>query len=104
MRYTNGVVGQLWWDDADAAYIQSRSARYPGADDIGPTWAVEASSDQAAVVRQPDPTSRIGHTRVIGYSPSAGFVLTVIIDPQDWSGVTAWKPPGEGRAPTCAHI
>jgi len=32
-------------------------------------------------VRDPDPTSRVGYTRIIGYSPSAGFVLTVITDP-----------------------
>jgi len=27
-------------------------------------------------------------------SPAAGFVLTVIVDPEDWSGVTAWKTRG----------
>jgi hypothetical protein len=31
------------------------------------------------------------YIRIIGYSPGAGFVLTVIVDPDDWSGVTAWK-------------
>jgi hypothetical protein len=32
--------------------------------------------------------------RLIGYSASAGFVLTVIIDPVDHAGVTAWKSRG----------
>ena len=32
--------------------------------------------------------------RIIGYTPSAGFVLTVIVDPADNSGVTAWKARG----------
>jgi hypothetical protein len=32
-------------------------------------------------VRDPDPTSPVGYIRIIGYSPSAGFVLTVIADP-----------------------
>ncbi|MGH3802422.1 MAG: hypothetical protein ACRDTD_20305 [Pseudonocardiaceae bacterium] len=36
----------------------------------------------------------MGYTRIIGYSSSAGFVLTVIVDPEDWSGVTAWKTRG----------
>ena len=34
------------------------------------------------------------YTRLIGYSPAAKFVLTVIIDPEDFSGVTAWKTRG----------
>ncbi len=33
-------------------------------------------------------------SRLIGYSPSAEFVFTVIIDPEDSSGVTAWKTRG----------
>jgi hypothetical protein len=37
--------------------------------------------DPRAIVRDPDPRSRIGALRLIGYSPSARFVLTVIIDP-----------------------
>jgi hypothetical protein len=31
---------------------------------------------------------------LIGYSPGAGFVLTVIVDPVDWAGITAWKARG----------
>ena len=32
--------------------------------------------------------------RLIGYSPGAGFILTVIVDPVDWAGITAWKARG----------
>jgi hypothetical protein len=34
------------------------------------------------------------HFRLIGYSPSAGFVLTVIVDPVNKAGITAWKTRG----------
>lgn len=40
------------------------------------------------------PGAGAAYTRLIGYAPSAGFVLTVIIDPQDSFGVTAWKTRG----------
>ncbi len=46
------------------------------------------------VLRDPDPRSRVGYLRLIGYSPTAGLVITVIADPNDWSGVTAWKTTG----------
>lgn len=55
---------------------------------------MEAAADPARIVRDPDPKSRVGYTRFIGYSSTAGFVLTVIIDPDDSSGVTAWKTGG----------
>jgi hypothetical protein len=32
-----------------------------------------------------------GAIRLIDYSPGAGSVLTAIIDPIDWAGITAWK-------------
>lgn len=86
--------GELWWDEEDATHIRSRSARYPGAIDIEPAWTLEAAKDPARILRDPDPRSHAGYLRLIGYSPSAGFVLTVIIDPEDRSGVTAWKTRG----------
>jgi len=88
------VTGRLWWDDEDAAHIRSRSGRYPGADDIEPDWTLEVTTDSHRIVRDPDPTSRAAYVRIIGYSSSADFVLTVIVDPEDWSGVTAWKTSG----------
>ncbi len=94
MRYSCGVVSELWWDREDAEHIRSRSGRYPGAFDIEPVWTFEAAADPYRVVRHPDPRSRVGYVRIIGYSPGAGFVLTVIVDPHDFSGVTAWKTRG----------
>lgn len=84
----------LWWDDEDARHIRSRSERYPGAEDIEPAWTIEAALDAHRVLHDPDPRSHRNYIRVIGYSPSAGFVLTVIVDPTDDSGVTAWKTRG----------
>ena len=88
------VTNELWWDDEDAAHIRSRSERYPGSVGIEPEWTLEAAGDVHRVVRDPDPRSRAAYVRIIGYSPRAGFVLTVIVDPDDWSGVTAWKTRG----------
>lgn len=84
----------LWWDDLDAEHIITRSVRYPGAQDIEVGWTIEAAADPTAVLRDPDPRSRAAYLRLIGYSITAGFVVTVIIDPQDLSGVTAWKTRG----------
>lgn len=94
LRYTGNVTNDLWWDDEDAAHIRSRSERYPGSVGIEPEWTLEAAGDVHRVVRDPDPRSRAAYVRIIGYSPGAGFVLTVIVDPDDWSGVTAWKTRG----------
>jgi hypothetical protein len=74
------VVEKLWWDEEDAAYIRQRAERYPGATNIEPEWTLEATKDSRRIVRDPDPKSQSGAIRLIGYSPSAGFVLTVIID------------------------
>jgi hypothetical protein len=64
-------------------------------------WANEAVRDAHAVWLVPDPASRSGHSvRVIGYSDSAGAVITVVLvdadaDPEerpdgDWWGSNAW--------------
>lgn len=47
-----------------------------------------------AVVSISGPKSQAAYTRTVGYSPSVGFVLTVIVDAEDWSGVTASKTRG----------
>ena len=83
------MVDWLWWDDADAAYIRARSERYPGATNIEPSWTLEAAADPRRIVRNPDPKSRVEAIRLVGYSPTAGFVLTVIVDPVDQAGITA---------------
>ena len=100
--YTHDALGELWWDNEDAEHIRTRSVRYPRADDIEPSWTLEAADDRHRIVRDPDPDpdpdpnpkSWAGYMRVIGLSPAAGFVMTVIVDSEDWSGVSACKTRG----------
>lgn len=84
----------LWWRDEDADYIRRRHTRYPGATGIEPAWTLEAAADPSRIVRDPDPKSRNSAVRIIGFSQSAGFVITVIATPVDHAGVTAWKTSG----------
>lgn len=83
-----------WWADEDAGYIRRRSERYAGATDIEPVWTIEVTRDPRRIVRDHDPKSALGAIRLIGYSPSAGFVLTVVVDSVDNAGITAWKTRG----------
>jgi hypothetical protein len=69
-----GMMDDLWRRDADAEYIR----RAASATNIQPDWTLQAAADPRAIVRDPDPKSHIGAIRIIGYSPSAGFVITVI--------------------------
>jgi hypothetical protein len=87
------------WTNARAAHIATRSSRYPDAVDIDAEWANEAAADPAARISDPDPRSATNAVRIVGYSPAAGFVLTVIalrVDDDLW-GVTAWKTTGAER-------
>lgn len=88
------MLARVDWTKRDS-YIQQRHA-------IEATWADEAIGDEHSVWLTPDPASRSGHAvRVIGYSPGAGAVLTVILlaataDPEerpdgDWWGSNAWR-------------
>jgi len=74
-------------------HIELRSLRKPGDRDILVEWANEAWQDPNADIADPDPKSKSGiSVRLIGYSPSAGFVITVIAFRQNgvlW-GSTAW--------------
>lgn len=77
-------------------YIRTRSARKgsAGETDIEPAWADEAYADPAAVIFRPDPASRRGASdRTIGWSDSAGFLITVITvrDGATLWGANAWK-------------
>lgn len=96
MRYTVSMPrdDDLWWPDEQAHYIRRRGARCPGATGIEVEWTMQAVHDPQRIVRNPDPRSRTGAIRVIGYAPSAGFVVTVILDPVDTAGVTTWKTSG----------
>lgn len=77
-----------------ASYIQTRSRRRAGEIDIEPSWADEAVADPDAAWLDPDPKSKSGRSvRVIGYSATAGMVITVILVPKDeggWWGANAW--------------
>jgi len=94
MRYALTVSGEVWWPAAQAEHIRARLERYPGTAAIEPRWTLEAAADPHRIVRDPDPVSRAGAVRIIGFSTSAGFVLTVIVDPADGAGITAWKTSG----------
>jgi len=87
------------WTQTRAEHIATRSQRYPDAVDIDVAWATEAAADTNATTSDPDPRSRTGAVRIVGYSPAAGFVITVIaarIEGELW-GVTAWKTTGAER-------
>lgn len=87
------------WTHARAEYVATRSDRYPDATDIEIAWTREAVADARAVVSDPDPRSKTGAVRIVGYSPTAGFVITVIALPLNnelW-GVAAWKTTGAER-------
>lgn len=84
----------MWWPDEQADYILARGERSPGAVGIEPGWTLEAVADPHRIVRDPDPVSRSGAVRIIGFSSSAGFVRTVIVDSADGAGITAWKTSG----------
>jgi hypothetical protein len=84
------------WEHAKE-HMETRWARHPGDTNIKLDWAKEAFNDKHALVQSPDPASKSGQTeRKIGYSNTAGFLITIIymqdpdrddyIEPQ-----TAWK-------------
>ncbi|HEX3733125.1 MAG TPA: hypothetical protein VHU91_09430 [Mycobacteriales bacterium] len=82
-------------DVPDPAHLR-RSSRYPGAVDIEPIAAIEAALDPYALIGR-DPKSHTGEgVRVIGYSPTSGQVLVVVLLPNDhppsglWHVATTW--------------
>ena len=91
------MVERIHWDDASAAYVQTRSQRYPGAFDIDPAWTQEVFADRDYAAFEPDPKSRIGASRFIGDSTSAGRVLVVIAYRDldgELHGINAWPAAG----------
>ena len=56
----------LIWSAEAAAYIASRSSRYPDGLDLAPEWADEAMADPDLAAFEPDPKSRIGAARFTG--------------------------------------
>jgi hypothetical protein len=61
---------------------------------VEPAWTLEAAADPHRITRDPDSKSHWGDIRVVGHSPSAGFVITVIIDHVDHSGINARRTSG----------
>ena len=68
----------IHWSAEGISYIGSRSARYPGAVDVDPDWTQEVLTDPDLIAFERDPKSRIGASRFIGESPTAGMVLVVV--------------------------
>ncbi|MDR0286061.1 MAG: hypothetical protein LBI33_14415 [Propionibacteriaceae bacterium] len=61
-------------------HADNRSGGHPGDTDIPVLWAAEARRDDNAAVIDPDYNSRSGQSlRLIGWSASAGFLVTVIV-------------------------
>jgi hypothetical protein len=84
MSYTSGVTSADWTERGD--YMLARHG-------IEPAWADEALADPDRVVLTPDPASKSGRgVRTIGWSHSAGRVVTVItlVDNDHLYGVNGW--------------
>lgn len=93
LSYTGGVAQLPDWSRR-GGYIESRSSRRSDDTDVAVAWANEARQDEARAVFDPDYASRGGRsTRTVGYSGSAGVVVTVITlrDCSDLWGVNAWR-------------
>lgn len=90
-------IDDVDWEER-GSYIRTRSQRRLADFDVEPEWATEAVFDENRKIAAPDPASKSGLTiRVLGYSPSANRVLTVILLPKSppeidgsWWGVNAW--------------
>jgi len=91
----------MGWTDEDAAYIQSRSQRYPRALDIDLDWIREALADPFLTEVTPYPRSRLNASAFIGWSNGAQHVLVVIgyRDLEgDLHGMNAWPASGRNLA------
>ena len=87
----------LQWDADAAAYIRGRGGRYPGAGSVEPELTQEVMSDVDLLAFEPDPKSRMGASRFIGWSPTARRVLVVIAYRDlggDLHGINAWPATG----------
>ena len=87
----------LNWDEESAGYIRGRGDRYPGGLGIEPEWAQQVMHDVDLVAFEPDPKSRMGASRFIGFSADSGRVLVVIAFRDadgDLHGINAWPATG----------
>ena len=88
---------EIRWESDAIEYIRSRSDRYPDGVGIEPEWTQEVMSDVDLLALEPDPKSRMGASRFIGRSRSAGRVLVVIAYRDldgDLHGINAWPATG----------
>ena len=88
---------EIQWDPNAMAYVRSRGDRYPDGLDIEPQWTQEVMDDVDLLALEPDPKSRMGASRFIGSSRSAGRVLVVIAYRDldgDLHGINAWPATG----------
>lgn len=88
---------ELTWDAESILYITTRSHRYTHGLDILPGWTLEVMTDPDLVAFEPDPKSRMGAARFIGYSLSAKRALVVIAYRDldgDLHGINAWPATG----------
>ena len=89
------------WTEHDAAYIRSRSARYPGALDVELDWTQEVLTDANLLELSPHPSSRVGMDGFVGWSAGAGRVLVVLayrdLDGR-LHGINAWPATGRDLA------
>jgi hypothetical protein len=91
------VGEEIHWDPDATAYVRSRGERYPDGLDIEPQWTQEGMDEVDLLALEPDPKSRMGASRFIGHSRSAGRVLVVIAYRDldgDLHGINAWPATG----------
>jgi hypothetical protein len=105
LSYTEHVP--LLWTEEDAEYISTRSQRYAGALDIDPGWTQEVLADEHLVEITPYPSSRVGASGFVGWSPSAARLLVVIAYHDldgDLHGLNAWPASGRDLATYHAEV
>jgi len=66
--------------------------REPPASNQGGPWRPLPIGTRSFAIH--DPKSRVAAVRIIGFSPSAGVVITVIAIRSDLAGATPWKTSG----------
>jgi hypothetical protein len=91
------VGEEIRWDPEAIAYIRLRGDRYPAGEGIEPDWTQEVMEDVDLLALEPDPKSRMGASRFIGHSRSAGRVIVVIAYRDldgDLHGINAWPATG----------
>lgn len=99
--YEGVPYGDLVFEDIDWSEVgdhdPGRRSERKGTDetDVATEWATEACQDDQRWVRSAGSDSGLT-VKVTGFSPSADFVVTVIVAPKDhppqsrWWGATAW--------------